>query len=290
MRMRTLASGLGWPEGPSVLPDGGIAFVEMYRSQVSVFRKGCDVERLADTGGGPNATIVGSDGLLYVTQNGGIDGPFHAERMMPPSIQRITAAGEVEVVLTEVAGITLRAPNDLVFAPDGRLYFTDPGQYEPDEPSIPGYIFAVDFHGSGEVIAELAPVYPNGLVAEPDGGIVWVESYTRAVKRWRPGGEIVELHLFEDPLSVPDGLKADVDGNLYITVTAAGGLRVLDPAGRPVDFVPTGGIPTNCAFGDGVLYVTDGGHTGVDAAALTGGLLEVPVAAAGAALFPGSLG
>src|ERR1019366_8457603 len=109
-------------------------------------------------------------------------------------------------------------------------------QYEPDEPSIPGYVFAVDIHGTGEVIAELAPVYPNGLVAEPDGGIVWVESYTRAVKRWRPGGEIVELRRFEDPLSVPDGLKADVDGNLYITVTAAGGLHVLAPAGRPVHF------------------------------------------------------
>ena len=290
MSIRTLASGLGWPEGPAVLPDGSIAFVEMYRSQVSVFREGRGVERLADTGGGPNATILGSDGLLYVTQNGGIDGPFHAERMMPPSIQRISQTGGVEVLLTEVDGVTLRAPNDLVFGPDGRLYFTDPGVYEPDFPSSPGYLFAVDATGKGEVLAELPPVYPNGLVAEPDGSIVWVESYTRAVRRRHPDGTIIDLHRFADPLAVPDGLKADTAGNLYITATAAGGICVLGPGGEPVDFLSVGLVPTNCVFvRDGVLIVTDGGHTGVDAAERTGALLAVEIQTEGRPLYPGLL-
>ena len=251
MRIRTLACGLGWPEGPAVLPDGSVAFVEMYRSQVSVYREGRGVERLADTGGGPNATVLGSDGLLYVTQNGGIDGPFHAERMMPPSIQRISESGAVEILVTEVDGVTLRAPNDLVFGADGRLYFTDPGVYEPVTPSIPGYLFAVDAAGNGEVLAELPPVYPNGLVVEADGSVVWVESYTRAVRRRRPDGTIVDLHVFEDPLAVPDGLKADTAGNLYITATAAAGIHVLEPGGKPIDFLPAGLVPTNCVFAPG---------------------------------------
>jgi gluconolactonase len=290
VRIQTLASGLGWPEGPAILADGSVAFVEMYRSQVSVFRTGRGVERLAWTGGGPNATILGSDGLLYVTQNGGVDGPWHAEVPMPPSIQRIGVDGAAEVLLTQVAGVTLRAPNDLVFGPDGRLYFTDPGLYEPAEPSSPGFVLAVDAGGQGEVIAELPRVYPNGIVAEPDGGIVWVESYTRAVKRWRPGGEIVELHVFEDPLAVPDGLELDRSGNLYGTATAADGVHVLSPQGTPIGFLSVGQVPTNCAFGAaGILIVTDGGHTGTDTAAESGSLLAVEVDTVGQSLFPGQL-
>jgi gluconolactonase len=290
MRIRTLASGLGWPEGPVVLPDGSVAFVEMYRSQVSVYREGRGVERLADTGGGPNATILGADGLLYVTQNGGIDGPFHAERMMPPSIQRIGEDGTVDVIVTEVAGITLRAPNDLAFGPDGRLYFTDPGTYEPTQPSIPGYVFAIDSAGHGEIIAELEPSYPNGIVVEPDGAVVWVESYTRLVKRRRPSGEIVVLHRFDDPLAVPDGLKADTAGNLYITATASGGVHVLDPAGSPTSFIPAGVIPTNCTFNGAELIVTDGGHDGTVGAFRTGSLLAVELdGVAGRPVFSGQL-
>ena len=38
-----------------------------------------------------------------------------------------------ETVVTEVDGIALQAPNDLTFGPDGRLYFTDPADYLPDD-------------------------------------------------------------------------------------------------------------------------------------------------------------
>ncbi len=58
-----------------------------------------------------------------MTQNGGMGrGP-----RATPGIQRVPAAdGTVEVVATEIAGITLDGPNDLAFGADGRLFFTDP--------------------------------------------------------------------------------------------------------------------------------------------------------------------
>ena len=31
-----IASGLGWPEGPTVLPDGSLVFVDSYRMQLTV--------------------------------------------------------------------------------------------------------------------------------------------------------------------------------------------------------------------------------------------------------------
>ena len=84
-----LAEGLGWAEGPTVLPDGRICFVESYRSQVSVWERGRGVRRYAYTAGGPNSCVLGDDGAMYVCQNGGTVGPWRAEEMSVPSIQRI---------------------------------------------------------------------------------------------------------------------------------------------------------------------------------------------------------
>ena len=72
-------------------------------------------------------------------------------------------------------GKRFNGPNDLVFGQDGRLYFTDPGTYRPGDPE-PSYLFVLDPDGTGECLAELPDAYPNGIVAEPDGSIVWVES------------------------------------------------------------------------------------------------------------------
>ena len=100
-----LAEGLGWAEGPAVLPDGRICFVETYRSQVSVWERGRGVSRYAYTAGGPNSCVVGADGTMYVCQNGGTTGPWRAEEMVTPSIQVIgREVGRAEIVATELDG------------------------------------------------------------------------------------------------------------------------------------------------------------------------------------------
>lgn len=261
MALKQLAAGLAWPEGPSVLDDGRIVFVETYRSCLSAYVPGRGVELFASTGGGPNATAQGTSGELYVTQNGGVVGPWRAEDMRPPSIQRVDRSGRVEVLVTEVDGIGLQAPNDLAFGPDGRLYFTDPGRYDAVNHPDPGRVFAVAPDGVGEVIADGPPSYPNGIVVEPDGGVVWVESYTGAVKCWR-NGSTEQIATIAERHAVLDGLAVAEDGTLYITGAASGGLHVLDPSGVQCGFVAVGTNPTNCAFDGQVLYVTDGGHSG----------------------------
>ena len=74
MDIERLADGLGWPEGPTVLPDGRVVFVESYRSQLSVWSPD-GVTRYAYTAGAPNSSVLGSDGAIYVCQNGGTVGP-----------------------------------------------------------------------------------------------------------------------------------------------------------------------------------------------------------------------
>ena len=72
-------------------------------------------------------------------QNGGTVGPWRAAEMVDASIQRVREGGKAETLITEVEGIKLNGPNDLVFAPDGSLVFSDPGTYNPKNPD-PSYI------------------------------------------------------------------------------------------------------------------------------------------------------
>jgi gluconolactonase len=272
MKQEQVAVGLGWPEGPTVLDDGRVVFVETYRSHIGVWSPDAGASQYAFTGGGPNATALGADGSLYVTQNGGVVGPWRAREQRAPSIQRVAADGSVQTVCTEVAGIALQAPNDLAFGPDGRLYFTDPGRFDADLRPDPGYVFALSADGSGELVAELGATYPNGIVVEEDGSVVWVESYTRAILRHRPNGTTERVCTLADG-HLPDGLAVAQDGRLYVTVTAAGGIDIVDPDGSAVEFVPLGVVPTNCAFSGSTLYVTDGGQTGTGDTADYGGVL-----------------
>src|ERR1700733_6888825 len=144
------ASGLGWPEGPTVLPDGRLVFVESYRSQLSVVDADGEARQFAYVAGAPNSCVLGAGGEIYLCQNGGTVGPWRAAEMSVPSIQRVREGGKAEILLTEVEGIALNGPNDLVFAADGRLIFTDPGTYNPADPD-PSYIFALSPDGSSHV-------------------------------------------------------------------------------------------------------------------------------------------
>lgn len=287
--IEVLATGLGHPEGPDILPDGRIVMVDTYTSRITAWSPERGIHLYADCGGGPNACMLGSDGALYITQNGGTVGAWRAERMSVPSIQRAWPDGRVEIVATEVDGITLQAPNDLSFGPDGRLYFTDPADYLPNDRK-PGRVFALGSDGTGELLAELPGAYPNGIACEADGSLVWVESYERRVYRMRPGEASVLIHQLPEG-HVPDGLKVDERGNLWITTFTSHGVDIIAPDGTALGFLETGGVPLNCVFAGQSLVVCDFGDVdGVpDAAPMVGRLKRVAVGVGGMPLFRGAI-
>ena len=181
-------TGLGHPEGPYELDDGRVIYANTYASAIGVWDpKTNQAGVYADVGGGPNACMLGSDGYVYSTQTPNV-GTWVAPVHRPPSIQRSSPSGKVEILVTEADGVKFDGPNDLTFAPDGRLWFTDSGDWAPDTKPHPGRIVVIEKNGKAHIVEELDHVYPNGIVAEADGGIVWVESYTLNVVRRKSDG------------------------------------------------------------------------------------------------------
>jgi gluconolactonase len=250
-----VVTGLRFPEGP-VWTDGAVYVMEIDAGTVARWSEDAGLERVATTAGGPNGATLGSDGALYVTQNGGI---FGAPRVTA-GIQRVTLAGEVAMVATEVAGLVLDGPNDLAFGPDGRLYFTDPrNPVDPDAADGPGRLFALDLeNGSGELLAEVGDVYPNGIGFLADGTLVWTESGSRRVMAMRDGVPEVLVEL--PARHLPDGMCVGADGTLYVASTYGHCVSVVVD-GVVVDRLMCGnGMATNCCFGGTDLYVTESRH------------------------------
>jgi gluconolactonase len=285
-----LIEGLASPEGPDVLPDGRVVFVETFGCRVSAWDSRRGLEVYADLGGAPNACMVGRDGV-YVTQNGTTAGPWRSPQPTTPSIQRVGEGGTVEIVVDSAGGEPLLGPNDLSFGPDGRLYFTDPGRFDSEDPED-GRICMVEPDGAATILEQVGPSFPNGIAAEPDGSIVWDESFTRQVRRRRPDGSVELLATLPED-RIPDGLKIAANGDIYVTGVTSGGVDVLASDGERVDFIETGGVPLNCVFHRGDLLIADFGEWGPEAetgAAVAGGrLTRVRLEIAGQPLFRGAI-
>ena len=119
-----LASDLGFPEGPVVMPDASIVLCDGNTGELVQWRDG-GMSRFAVTGGSPWGAVLGSDQAIYVTQGGNV--PGSGDESAVCGIQRVRPDGTVELLSAEIDGKVLAAPNDLAFGPDGRLYFTESG-------------------------------------------------------------------------------------------------------------------------------------------------------------------
>ena len=69
--VKILASGLGFPEGPVVCPDGSVVLTEIRANRVTRVTQDGTVTCLSATGGGPNGLAIGPDGAYYLCNNGG---------------------------------------------------------------------------------------------------------------------------------------------------------------------------------------------------------------------------
>jgi gluconolactonase len=265
-----VAESLGFPEGPLVLGEGRIAFVEQYPACVSVYEAGA-VTTLAVVGGCPNGLAQGPDGRIYFTQNSGGGGTYRCPDPKTPGIFAIDPdGGPVQRITTTASGRALRQPNDLCFGPDGALYFTDPG----DEPREQAGWICRHLGEATEIVHELGPSFPNGIGFDADDRLLWAETRTkRIMASGSPPSVVAQL----DEKGSADGFAFCRDGTLVAATLWSGGLDVVSPGpdGRRAVRRETwaeGVVATNCAFEGQTLWVTDASSTPDETARPTGRL------------------
>jgi gluconolactonase len=281
-----LASDLGFPEGPVVMPDGAIVFCDGNTGELRSWKDG-EPGRFANTGGSPWGAVLGSDGAVYVTQGGNVPGA--EDQSAVPGIQRVQPDGTVELLSASIAGYTLAGPNDLAFGPDGRLWFTDSGTEEDpraEEPA-PGRLFVLDSSGDGEFLMERPKVYPNGIAFDAQRRLYWTESMAHRVCRL-DDGEATTFSQLSDG-HVPDGMAFAADGRLFVCTTISGGVTVLSPDGEVLEEIALGEHATNCIFDGSTLYVTATRVAEIHADQRTGTFWSVETDAEGLSLLPGAL-
>jgi gluconolactonase len=228
---------------------------------------------------------------VYVANNGGAVGPFRSEDFGPGSIQKVSFSGVTKTVAREIAGIQLNMPNDLVFGRDKRLYFTDPGRWDDANRPDPGRLFVLNPDGSGELFADVGNSYPNGIVVEADGSVVWVETYTQKVRRRALDGTMRDICQLPSN-AYPDGLAVAANGDLYISTLSSGGMHVVAPDGSSIRFLDLDGtILSNCVFEGSTMFVTDmGGPAGVTPHAVAiGKLWKIETETEGMPMFRGAV-
>ncbi len=252
-----LATGLAFPEGPVLSRDGGTLYCvnvqASFLSRLDVATRTLTREWLTlPDGGRGNGATLGPDNALYVADVG-------ARRIVRIDLAHDPAPGAVTTIAdTNHIGAPLRGPNDLIFAPDGTLYFTDP---EGSAETPIGTVYKV--HPTTRQVALVADGlrYPNGLVLSQNSETLFIaQSPLGRIDAIELATGILRPFALVSETGGPDGLRLGADGCLYAAIFGDGVIAKVSAEGDVIARFPVGGRnPTNLCFApDGrALYVTE---------------------------------
>ena len=194
-------------------------------------------------------------------------------------VVRVEHNGSTTVIADSFNGNRLNSPNDVVPHPDGSYWFTDPpygrSLYEgkPEQRELPTNVYRVDANGAITlVVTEDQVPDPNGLAFSPDYKKLYVVSTGRGPGDRGPGGK-GDVHAFDvgadhklsnqkrfadfviDGVNCsPDGVRCDVDGNLWCSSNAGravgyNGVTIWTPDGRLIGRIRLPEVCGNVCFG-----------------------------------------
>ncbi len=249
-----LFTGCRWSEGPvwfgdgryllwSDIPNNRILKWEEETGTVSVYRKPSDYG---------NGNTRDRQGRLITCEHGG------------RRVTRTEYDGTLTVLADSHDGKPLNSPNDVVVKSDGSVWFTDPpfgilGDYEGHkaEPEVPQAVYRIDGE-SGEMTVVADDILgPNGLCFSPDESLLYVVE-SRGVPNRKilaydvsADGRTISgkrVHIDAGPGGTPDGMRCDVDGNLWcgwgMGSEELDGVLVFAPDGAKIGRIR---LPERCA-------------------------------------------
>lgn len=281
-------AGLVLTEGCASAPDGTIYFSDITFSHVSKDREAGHIWKFdpktkktsifRSPSGMSNGIKFDAQGNMIIAE--GAD--FGGRRVIKTDMK----TGKSYILAHSFEGRRLNSPNDITIDEKGRIYFSDPRYlgHEPIEQPVQA-VYRIDPDGSiHRIITDAGK--PNGVCVSPDQKTLYVVSNDNGhwgierMPKDAPARKglmaILAYDLAADgsakfrkvlvdyaPQDGPDGLCADVEGNLYVAVRdeTRPGIYVYSPTGKELAYIKTE-IPTNVGFGRGTeaktLYITAG--------------------------------
>lgn len=266
-RIERVATGFTFTEGP-LWRKGRLWFADVRADKLRAMTPDGKVELLSDNPSGVTTNIPGldqgSDGMVPDK-----DGTILAANQGGRNVIRIDDKLHTTVFLDSYDGKKLNSPNDLVFAPDGSLWITDPPyglrgmDRSPDKEQPYNAVYRYANGKLAPVITDLT--IPNGIGFSPDGKTLYVSNSgpQQYVKAWdvandgtvSNGRVLISYQRGMGP-GIPDGLKVDTAGNVW--TTGPGGIRIITPEGKVLGQIKLPEVAANLGFAeDGrTVYIT----------------------------------
>jgi gluconolactonase len=246
--LEQIGAGFGFTEGP-LWRGGHLLFSDIPRSRIV---------KLGTLGEGPEVTTFrspsGNSNGLTLDMSGRLIACEHGTRR----VTRTEVDGSVAALAERYQGHRLNSPNDVVVRSDGSVYFTDPSfglGTPPKWKELPfNGVFRVAPDGELVLLVDDFDL-PNGLAFSPDETVLYIndtaKGHIRAFDVSEDGSisngrVLVELKGTEG--GRPDGMKVDVEGNVYCT--GPGGFWITQPDGKSLGRVMMQELPANLAWGD----------------------------------------
>jgi gluconolactonase len=267
-QIERVATGFLFAEGP-MWREGKLWFSDLPGDRLRTVTPAGKVEVVLENSGGypnpPKGANIGSNALATDK-----DGSILMMQMGARRIVRLDATMKPQPFVTAFEGKRLNSPNDLVFARDGSLWFTDPpfglfnGMDKDPAKALP--FNGVFRYANGKLTAPIRDMtLPNGIGFSPDGSTLYVSNYgpdmyVRAYTVGKEGALSNPRILIRYPAGSgpegPDGLKVDSAGNIW--TSGPGGIRIVTPKGKVLGQIKLPEAAANLAFAeDGhVVYIT----------------------------------
>jgi gluconolactonase len=252
-QLEKLSSGFRFTEGPVWDRRGFLLFSDIPANTIYKWTPDGKIYIFRHPAGNANGNTVDRQGQLITAE--------HDRRLI-----RTQNDGRIISLAESYQGKRLNSPNDVVVKSDGSIYFTDPPYGISKEKEELGFygIYRLSSDGNLTLLTK-EMIRPNGLAFSLDEKKLYVSDSEKKhiqVFQVNSDGTLSNGQIFAELVSpkaksVPDGIKVDVKGNVYIA--ASEGVIIFSPSGKLLGkiFVPE--AVTNLAWGDKdykTLYIT----------------------------------